>query len=92
MNAHKFNDFLLKNAARFDEEFLSTFNPMQDSWIGNVTTGPFNPWWDVRELVRKISEGLAFKPSESEPPDISQDWNAMTKKDWDKFEKDCESK
>lgn len=82
MTTSKFNAYLFEKAARFDEELLSTFDPLQDSWTGNVITAPGqqanSSWWIVRELTRRLSEGAAYTPTVS----------VLTPADWDKFERD----
>ncbi len=66
MNSKTFAYFLIAKDEHLDDAILKTLNPL-DQWIGHSTCGQFasHPqWWEIRESVRRICEGLAFKPSE----------------------------
>lgn len=54
-------DSLVNEVPKFDQEFLKDFRP-SDSWIGSVSYGSCTPrWFEIREIVRKLSEGVAYK-------------------------------
>lgn len=55
-------DFLVERTPDFDEMILKDIRET-DCWI--LKTVPGGDWWSTREEVRRISEGLAYKPSPS---------------------------
>lgn len=60
----EFCDFLLRQASKYDEAILRDFRH-PDIWVGKVTTGISQPdWWESREEVRMLSEGVAYVRSE----------------------------
>lgn len=63
IKSSKFAEFLLKRSELLDEEIIRSIHP-DSTWIGRVETGSLGPpWFDTQEAVRRISEGLAFVPS-----------------------------
>lgn len=65
-NAAKFSQFLASKVPEFDELVLKDIR-LPDSWIGHVSSGPFIPdWFTVREIVRQLVEGAAFRATDQE--------------------------
>lgn len=70
MNAQQFVSALVNEVLKFDQMIMESIRPV-DGWIGNVSYGPFKPdWFEVRESVRKLSEGRAYKPTRFRNPGI----------------------
>jgi hypothetical protein len=65
LNASDFSRFLLRHSERWDGKIFKDTTPLDDSWIGYVSTGSFQPdWWECREAVRRIVEGITYKQSQ----------------------------
>lgn len=58
----QFARFLADQTPKFDEIIMADINPT-DGWLLNISLGPYLPWFNAQEEVRKLSEGLAFVPS-----------------------------
>jgi hypothetical protein len=68
-----FNNFLLDRAPDYDKEILKDVRP--DDWIMLTLC---SPWFQSREAVRRLSEGLTFEPtdkSEDEPMELPARFN-----------------
>jgi hypothetical protein len=64
MNTSKFADYIGRKCESLDDEIIASMHPLDSERIGHVTAGSFQPaWWNCRESVRKIVEGIAFKSS-----------------------------
>ncbi len=54
-----FHKFLFDNVPKYDRLILKDFEPVSLLNVATVKIG----WWDTRESVRRISEGLHYNPS-----------------------------
>jgi hypothetical protein len=61
MKASRFQQFICSALEKLDAKIIAQIRP-ESHWIGTVGHGDS---FDTREAVRKLSEGLAYKPSES---------------------------
>lgn len=61
----EWNDFLSNRAKYLDDDIVKSLAPI-DNWVGHVCVGEISKqpnWWNKREIVRRLSEGLAYKRS-----------------------------
>lgn len=59
------NDYLFRRVPDYDAMILKDIRE-RDCWVESVVCGRLPDWWDVREAVRRISEGLAYRATERE--------------------------
>jgi hypothetical protein len=71
-----FYDYLFSKAAEFDQKIVEDLRPLEfeyHAWHGD--------WWECRESVRRLSEGVHYKESEP-PPQAPNPW--MEQIEWPK--------
>lgn len=57
----KVSDYIFHRTPDYDELILKDIR-QTDYWVQKVVQD--TRWWDVREIVRMISEGLAYRESD----------------------------
>jgi hypothetical protein len=63
MQAKEFSQWLVDQTPVFDRLIMESIRPT-DGWLYNVSDETWTPdWWNVRERVRKIVEGLGYHRS-----------------------------
>lgn len=54
-------DYIFNRTPDYDEMIVKDIRST-DCWVQKVVQD--HRWWDIREIVRQISEGLAYQPSD----------------------------
>lgn len=78
-----YSDYLLEQVPYFDKAILEDIRTT-DPWVEELCKGPIKPMWFItRDVVRQLSEGIAFTRSPDE--DFSEDQSILFKASYPRF-------